>query len=154
MKDIIDRYEESKFPALLEVLFIMILTIDFTLAIWVSFMASLHIDRMPYLNSIYIIVIPIAYIFPLVNVISIKKSKKHLLRINNTYLLVRVIYLTFFFINEVNYRLAEAANQIDKVIYANIVNSGVLNISCVFIFSVFWIITINLSKTIKKHISS
>jgi hypothetical protein len=154
MKDIIDRYEESKYPALLEILFFMILIIDLLLPIWVSFMASLHIEKMPYLKNVYMVVIPIAYILPLVDAILIKKTKKYLVKINNIYLVLRVVYLSFFFINEINYRLAVASHQMDKEIYSGIINSGVFNIVCIFLFSFFWLFTINLSKAIKYHIGN
>jgi hypothetical protein len=154
MKDIIDRYEESKYPALLEVLFFMVLIIDLMLAVWVSFMAPLHISKMPYLRIVYLIIIPIAYVAPLVDAICIRKTKKHLLIINDIYLSFRVVYLTFIFINEINYRIAEASSSISKAISSSIINSGIFCIVFTLIFSIAWIITINRSKTIKYHIAN
>jgi hypothetical protein len=154
MKDIIDRYEESKFPALLEVLFFMILIMDLLLAIWMTFIAPLHIEKMPYLKIFYLIVIPIAYIFPLMDAICIKKSKKYLLQINDIYLLLRIVYLVFTFINETKYRIIEASSNLDNATSSSIISSGIFNISFTLVFSIVWIIAINKSKKVKYHINN
>jgi hypothetical protein len=154
LKDIIDRYEETKYPALLEILFFMILIIDLVLAVWITFMAPLHIDKMPYLKIFYIIIIPITYFFPIIDSICIRKTKKSLLLINNIYLVFRVIYFSFIFINEINYRLTAASGNIDKEITSNIVSSGIFCIAFILVFSIVWIITINKSKSINYHINN
>lgn len=154
MRDIIDIYEESKFPALLEVLFFMVLVIDLSLAVWMTFMAPLHISRMPYLKIAYFAVIPVAYIFPIVDAVFIRKAKKQLLLINNIYLSVRVAYLAFAFTSEILYRMAEASGNIDKEIASSIIRSGIFNIACTLLFSAAWIAMLNLSKKIKYHIAN
>jgi hypothetical protein len=154
VKDIIDRYEESRFPGLLEVLFFMILILDLLLAVWMSFMAPLHIEKMPYLKIVYAALIPLAYVFPIVDAIVIKKAKKHLLRINNIYLVYRLAYSAFVFVNETRYRLADVSAEIGKDAYLSIVGSGIFNIACTVIFSVAWIFAINTSKKVKFHIAN
>jgi hypothetical protein len=154
MKDFIDQYEDSRFPGLLELLFFLILIVDFLMAIWVSFMAPLHISKMPYLKIIYTIIIPIAFIAPLIITICIKKIKKHLILIINTYLGVRVIYLSFLFLNEIMYRLVEGSANINKETYSGIIYSGVFCIAFTFLFSLIWILLINGSKKIKNYISN
>jgi hypothetical protein len=153
MKDIMDIYEESKFPALLEILFFMIIVIEITLAIWISFMAPLHISKMPYLKIVYMILIPITYIFPLLDLIVIKKVKKHLLLINNTYLSIRALYFSFYFINEIQYRITEITDKTDRLNVSSTINSGIFCIVFVLMFSTIWIILINLSKKIKYYIN-
>jgi hypothetical protein len=154
MKDIIDRYEESRFPGLLELLFFMVLIIDLILAIWMTFMAPLHISKMPYLRIIYILIIPIAYIAPIVDAICIRKTKKHLLLINDIYLSLRVAYLAFIFFNEIKFRMADASTFIDKAISTSIISSGIFSISFTLIFSISWMITLHASKKIKYHIAN
>jgi hypothetical protein len=154
MKDIIDRYEESIFPGLLELLFFMVLVIDLILAVWMTFMAPLHISKMPYLKIIYLIVLPIAYIAPIVDSVCIKKTKKHLLLINDIYLTLRVVYLSFVFINEIMYRIADASTNIDKAISTSIISSGIFCILFSLLFSISWIITLHVSKKIKYHIAN
>jgi hypothetical protein len=154
LKDIIDRYEDSKYPGLLELLFFLILIIDLILAIWMTFMAPLHISKMPYLKMFYLAIIPIAYIAPIVDAVCIKKTKKHLLLINNIYLSIRVVYFSLVFLNEIKYRIADASSNIDKDITSSIISSGVFSISFILIFSVAWIILINTSQKIKYHIEN
>ena len=154
MKDIIDRYEDSKFPALLEVLFFMVLVMDLSLAVWMTFMAPLHISKMPYLKMLYPVIIPIAYVFPIVNAVCIRKIKKRLLLINDIYLSSRVAYLSFVFFNEAAYRMAEAPREIDQAMSSSIINSGIFNVVFTLLFSAAWILILNRSKKIRYHIEN
>jgi hypothetical protein len=154
LKDIIDRYEESKYPGLLELLFFMILIIDLLLAVWLTFMAPLHIGKMPYLGIIYIIIIPFAYIAPIIVAICIKKTKKHLLFIIYLYLGIRVLYLAFVFVNEIKYRIAEASPNTDEAISSDIITSGLISIAFTLLFSISWMLLVKYSKKIKNHISN
>ncbi len=132
----------------------MVLIVDVILAIWIAFNASLHIGKFPYLKIFYYAIIPLAFVFPIVDAIVIKKAKKNLLLINDIYLCVRIVYLAFFFINEIRYRLTESAVQIDKAISNSIVWSGIFEIAFVVVFSAFWISILHLSKAIKYHIDN
>jgi len=154
MKDIIDRYEDSNFPALLEVLFFMILVMDLALAVWMAFMAPLHISKMPYLKFFYPIIIPIAFVFPIVNAICIRKAKKRLLLINDIFLSSRVVYLTFVFFNETKFRMAEASQDLDPALSSSIINSGIFNAIFTLLFSAAWMLMLNRSKKIKYHIAN
>jgi len=153
MKDIMDIYEESKFPALLEILFFFIIVIELTLACWITFMAPLHINKMPYLRIVYMILVPVTYIFPLLDLVVIKKAKKHLLLINNIYLCSSFFYISFFFVNEIQYRLTEIADKTDSLKVSDIMYSGIFSILFTLMFSVVWIVLINVSKKIKYHIN-
>jgi len=153
MKDIMDIYEDSKFPALLEILFFFIIVIELTLACWITFMAPLHISKMPYLRIVYMILVPVTYIFPLLDLIVIKKAKKHLLLINNIYLGSRFFYISFFFLNETQYRLSEITDKTDSLKVSDIMYSGIFCLVFTLIFSAVWIILINVSKQIKYYIN-
>jgi hypothetical protein len=152
MKDIMDIYEESKFPTLLGILFVMIIAIEITLVPWITFMAPLHIGRMPYLRIPYMILVPLTFILPLVDLVAIKKATKHLLMVNTIYLSSRAIYFTFYFINEIQYRIAENSDKADGSNIADIVWSGIFCIMFTLIFSIAWIVLLNVSKNIKYYI--